>query len=85
MLVNNAGVNSNNGWKVCIDVMLIGVSLGVFHAIEKMSISKAQCCKYSVMGINGFSDPKNIEFTPTIYTREVSRAKMEKIDFGSHR
>ena len=36
LLVNNAGVGPQVGWKNCIDIMLVGTALGVFLAIEKM-------------------------------------------------
>ena len=39
-LVNNAGVGAGAGWKVSINVMLLGVGFGTFQAIEKMGISK---------------------------------------------
>ena len=40
ILVNNAGIKPNLGWKPCVDVMLIGVGYGTFLALEKMGISK---------------------------------------------
>ena len=40
ILVNNAGIKPDLGWKPCVDVMLIGVGYGTFLALEKMGISK---------------------------------------------
>jgi len=40
LLVNNAGVNPQHGWKACINIMLTGVGYGTFLAIEKMGTSK---------------------------------------------
>ena len=42
LLVNNAGVGPQIGWKKCIDIMLVGTALGVFLAVEKMSTSKGK-------------------------------------------
>lgn len=42
LLVNNAGVNPTFGYKTCIDINLLGLSLGVFLAMEKMSTSKGK-------------------------------------------
>ena len=42
LLVNNAGIGSQNAWEPCLDVMLKGVCRGVFLAIEKMSVSKGK-------------------------------------------
>ena len=39
LLVNNAGVGPELGWKLCVDIMLYGVAEGTFLAIEKMSTS----------------------------------------------
>ena len=30
LLINNAGVGPQFGWKACVDIMLVGVSIGVF-------------------------------------------------------
>ena len=40
LLVNNAGVNPQHGWRVCQDIMLTGVSIGSFMALERMGTSK---------------------------------------------
>ena len=40
ILVNNAGIKPDLGWKPCVDVMLMGVGYGTFLALEKMGISK---------------------------------------------
>ena len=40
ILVNNAGVNPNHGWKVCLDVMIYGVMMGSFMARDKMGKTK---------------------------------------------
>ena len=40
LLVNNAGVSPQHGWKTCINIMLTGVGYGTFLAIEKMGTSK---------------------------------------------
>ena len=40
--MNNAGVNPTFGYKTCIDINLLGLSLGVFLAMEKMSTSKGK-------------------------------------------
>ncbi len=39
LLVNNAGVNPKHGWRACIDIMLKGVAIGTYFAIDKMSVS----------------------------------------------
>ena len=39
LLINNAGIGPEYGWKKCLDVMLIGTSYGTFLALEKMSIA----------------------------------------------
>jgi len=40
LLVNNAGVNPQHGWKASINIMLTGVGYGTFLALEKMGTSK---------------------------------------------
>merc|ERR1712241_1587678 len=40
LLVNNAGVHPQHGWKACISIMLSGVGYGTFLALEKMGTSK---------------------------------------------
>ena len=43
LLVNNAGLalsDRPDSWKPCLDVMLYGVSLGSFKALEKMGRSR---------------------------------------------
>ena len=42
ILVNNAGVNPGHGWKMCIDIMLLGVGFGTFLALDRMGISKVR-------------------------------------------
>ena len=42
ILVNNAGVSPKQGWKTCIDVMLLGVGFGTYLAVGKMKISKVE-------------------------------------------
>ena len=42
VLVNNAGVNPGHGWRVCLNIMLTGVSNGTYLAIEKMGTSKVK-------------------------------------------
>ena len=39
LLINNAGIGPEYGWKKCLDVMLTGTSYGTFLALEKMSIT----------------------------------------------
>ena len=36
LLVNNAGINSNLGWRKCMDVNIIGVMNGTEIALERM-------------------------------------------------
>ena len=31
LLINNAGVGPQFGWKACVDIMLVGVSIGVYY------------------------------------------------------
>jgi NAD(P)-dependent dehydrogenase (short-subunit alcohol dehydrogenase family) len=40
LLVNNAGINPSHGWKLCVDIMLNGVGIGTFMAVDKMGTSK---------------------------------------------
>ena len=40
ILVNNAGVNPNHGWKACLDIMIKGVMMGSFLARDKMGKTK---------------------------------------------
>ena len=40
VMVNNAGVNHLPGWKICVDIDLIGVLNGTYLAFDKMSRAK---------------------------------------------
>ncbi len=42
ILINNAGVHPNAGWKKCLEVMLWGQFLGNELAMSKMSTKKAR-------------------------------------------
>ena len=39
LLVNNAGINNNLGWRKCFEVNIIGVMIGMQVALERMSKS----------------------------------------------
>ncbi len=51
LLVNNAGVNPEGGWRRCVDVCFMGVAVGTYLALEKMDKTKvpphiiSTCCE----------------------------------------
>ena len=51
LLVNNAGVNPNHGWKVCLDVMIYGVMMGSFMARDKMGKTKVNIGPHCSKGL----------------------------------
>ena len=52
MLVNNAGINTNLGWKKCMEVNIIGVLTGTDIAMERMK-SRKQGCIINVASLAG--------------------------------
>ena len=53
ILINNAGVNPQHGWKATIDIMCFGVGLGTYMAIEKMGTSKVH---HKILPEKGMND-----------------------------
>ena len=54
VLINNAGVHTSAGWRVCLKVMLWGQFLGNEIAMDKMSTKKVaefclSCCVVAAM------------------------------------
>merc|ERR1711935_151452 len=43
VLVNNAGINTNHGWRKCVEVTLLGVMIGTELALKKMRSCGKEC------------------------------------------
>ena len=54
VLVNNAGINTNFGWRKCMDVNIIGVMTGMEMAIDRMSKSPAKGTIINCASMAGF-------------------------------
>ena len=53
LLVNNAGVNTNFGWKKCMDVNIIGLMIGCDIAMKKMTKSPTKGSIINIASLAG--------------------------------
>lgn len=66
VLCNNAGLNPNHGWRLCLDVMLVGACRGLFLAMERMGaanggsggriINTCSCASFVTAGLGGLEN-----------------------------
>ena len=74
LLVNNAGIGSQNAWEPCLDVMLKGVCRGVFLGIEKMSVSKGKKGG-RIINIASMAGLMEGTYVPGMYIKRVENYK----------